>query len=77
MSSRQRRVTDLALAAYLAATGHRLAGVGREGRRGVFVFEDGPSIEGAMLDFYNRRASVDALTFAELLRNLKAAAQTA
>lgn len=75
MNEPTRSVTDLALAAFLATTGHRLDAIRRVNGRGVFVFEDGPALAQSILSFYNRRAVVDPLTFAETLRNLKAAAQ--
>lgn len=72
-----RRITDLALAAFLLVAGHCLRAVNREHGRGAFVFEDTPSLAQDLLGFYNRTARVDPLTFAETLRSLKAAAQAA
>lgn len=68
------QITDLALASYLSTKGHRLKGI--EGNRNCsyFVFENGSGLKEDSLAFYNRQAPVDALTFAETLRNLKAAA---
>ena len=72
-----RSISDLALAAYLASIGHCLHEIRRTNDRGEFIFENTPSLGIQILDFYNRCAMVDPLTYAETLRNLKAAAQTA
>ena len=75
MDENTRVVSDLALAAFLAAAGHRLLGIRRTNNRGAFMFEDNPRLGEDILRYYNRKASVDPLTFAETLRSLKAAAQ--
>jgi len=72
-----RTITDLALAAFLASAGHGLHDIRRTSDRGEFVFENAGSLAQDILNFYNRRATVDPLTYAETLRNLKAAAQAA
>ena len=69
-----KRLTDLNLSAYLSASGHKLLGVESTGRQGLFVFADTPELERDTLRFFNREATVDALSFAEALRNLKALA---
>ncbi len=73
--TQSRTVTDLALAAFLVSAGHPLQAIHRLDGRGAFLFEDMPGVAEAILRFYNRRGTVDPLTFAETLRNLKAAVQ--
>lgn len=77
MSEQSRTITDLALAAFLLTAGHCLHAIRREHGRGAFVFEETPALAQDILGFYNRIARVDPLTYAEMLRNLKAAAQAA
>ncbi len=75
MRERTRAVSDLALAAYFVTSGDQLTAIQHSNGRGVFIFGDTPALEQETLDFYNRRASVDPMTFAETLRNLRAAAK--
>jgi len=67
-----KEITDLALASFLLAIGHKLHSFRPNGRKFTFVFEDSKTLERDLLAFYNRTARVDPLTFAEVFRNLKA-----
>ncbi len=67
-------LSDLNLSAFLSVSGHKLLGVKRDGRKGLFIFEDTPELERDTLKFFNRETTVDALSFGEALRNLKALA---
>ena len=64
--------TDLALATYLSAIGHRISSINSSGNKSTFTFEYSKTLEKDFLAFYNREARVDPLTFAEIFRNLKA-----
>jgi hypothetical protein len=66
-----KQVHDLALASYLAAIGHKFS-IKPEGNRTIFLFEGSENLETHILNFYNRMGKVDALTFSETLRSLKA-----
>jgi hypothetical protein len=74
MRMKTKRLTDLNLSAYLSVSGHKLLGVEGNGHKGFFVFEDKPELERDTLKFFNREATVDALSFGEAQRNLKALA---
>ena len=65
-------ISDLALASYLSAIGHKFSSTKSNGRKFTFVFKDSETFESDVLAFYNRTARVDPLTFAEVFRNLKA-----
>lgn len=67
----RRQISDLSLAAFLSSTGHILIGTENDGPRAVFIFEDSEGLQRDILAFYNRQTKVDALTFAENIRNLK------
>lgn len=69
-----KEVSDLALATFLAVSGHKLLSTPRAqyGKKAVFLFEASDKIERDTLDYYNRTAKVDPLGFAETFRNLKA-----
>ncbi len=66
-------ITDIALAAYLTASGHPLRGIRREHGRGIFLFDAGPVTAEAVLRFLNRHAQIDAATFHDSMKSLKAA----
>jgi len=70
----EKEVTDLALATYLSVIGHRLIFTPKSqyGKKTIFVFQGSKKLEADILDFYNRVARVDPLSFAEVFRNLKA-----
>lgn len=71
-----REIADLALASFLATEGHTFLGVRpRNSDHAVFVFPASEKLEEDILAFYNRKAKVDPLTFAETLRNFKAVAK--
>ena len=72
---KDRLIQDLALAAFLVAIGNpliRSPAKENMGRKFIFAFEDTPKLERDILDFYNRTARVDPLSFSEVFRNLKA-----
>jgi hypothetical protein len=72
-----RNVTDLPLAAFLVASGHRLLSMacGTNGR-GAFTFEECPKLDQAVLDFYNSAGRVEPRAFSETIRSLKAAVRS-
>jgi hypothetical protein len=69
-----KQISDLTLSAYLSTRGHKLQRVEGNGYRSFFVFLDTSELEKDTMAFYNRETSVDALTFGEFIRNLKALA---
>ena len=69
-----KRLSDLNLSAYLSVSGHKLLAVEGDRQRSFFIFEDRPELDRDTLKFFNREAPVDALSFGEALRNLKALA---
>lgn len=68
----KKRISDLALSAFLNSIGHEILGIESEGKRAIFVFQNSSKLENDTLRFFNRKGSVDALTFSESFRNLKA-----
>ena len=71
---KEKSISDLALASFLSTVGHTLLSINPDGKRLAFIFEDSEKIKKDILSFYNRSTKVDALTFAETFRNLKAIA---
>ena len=71
---KEKIITDLALASFLSTVGHKLLSINPNAKRLAFIFEDSEKIKKDILSFYNRSTKVDALTFAETFRNLKAIA---
>ena len=69
-----KEILDLGLASFLSASGHKLLAVKPTGKKSIFSFEGNEKLEKDILDFYNRSARIDPLTYAETLRNLKALA---
>ena len=67
----KRDISDLGLAAFLSASGHKLLGVERNGQRGVFIFQNNSEIEKDTLAYFNNEARVCPLTYHETLKNLK------
>lgn len=66
-------VSDTHLAAFLIASGHRLAEPARyQDGRITFKFQRSPEVEKVCSDFYDRNAQVDALSVLETLRTLRA-----
>jgi len=73
-----KRLFDLGLAAFLASVGHHLTGIEENGNgRAAFIFRNTSELERDILQYYNRTGSVEPLTFAENLRNFRAAAKNA
>ena len=63
---------DFFLACFLRCVGFDLADMHREGYRRVFVFRDRPGRRGDMMAFYNNAASAPPLTFASVIKDMKA-----
>ena len=70
-------VRDLNLAAALVASGIALASVEGRETHAVFVFEASERIGEIEAKFHARQLSVDAASYGEALRSLKAAAMAA
>jgi len=69
--TKERKCSDLPLAAYLALR-HPLQRIERNGGdRSTFVFEATPELEQDTLLFLSRRATVEPITFLEQVRSLK------
>ncbi len=68
----KKEITDLALASYLSTASHKIISINPDGKRLTFGFEDSEKLQKDILAYYNRTTKVDALTFAEVFRNLKA-----
>lgn len=75
--SNTRVIADLAMSVYLNLAGHPLQGIQRLDGRGGFVFTQSEALERDILRYLNREATVEPLSFAEGLRNLKAAVRAA
>jgi hypothetical protein len=67
-------VYDLALASFLAATGHKILSVKSDEKKSAFTFQQTEQLEKDILSFFNREGRVDPLGYSEMLRNLKALA---
>lgn len=67
-----REISDLALASFLATKGHKIHSIKPSGKKSLFLFEESDVLEKDILNFYNRSGAIDALTFAEMIRSLKA-----
>ena len=68
----KKRISDLALSAFLSSVGHEILDIESNGSKSFFLFENTPTLEQDTLKYFNRQGMVDALTFGEVLRNLKA-----
>ena len=69
----QKEISDLALASYLSAIGHQISSIKPGvGRKFIFVFQGSEVLEMDVLSYFNRKGTVDALTYYETVRNLKA-----
>jgi hypothetical protein len=66
------RTSDLYYAAYLRVAGVPLVETVREGSRVFFVFEHSPTIRDLKNEYFNRKANVPALTYADEIRTMKA-----
>lgn len=70
---RRYRTSDLYYAAYLRVAGVELIETVRDkGGRVFFVFDHNPNIRDLKNDYFNRKAKVPALTYADEIRNMKA-----
>jgi hypothetical protein len=72
---KEKQIQDLALVAFLVANGNPLIKPPLKqsmGRKLVFTFEETVKLEQDILDFYNKTARIDPLSFSEVFRNLKA-----
>ncbi len=70
---RRYRTSDLYYAAYLRVAGVELIETTRDkGGRVFFVFDHNPNIRDLKNDYFNRKAKVPALTYADEIRNMKA-----
>lgn len=65
------KTNDLYFAAFLKTAGCNMLKPERQGNRIWFVFEETPMIEDLMTEWMTRNAKVDALSFADNIRNLK------
>ncbi len=66
------RTSDLYYAAYLRVAGVPLVETIREGSRVFFVFEHSSTIRDLKNEYFNRKAKVPALTYADEIRTMKA-----
>lgn len=66
-----KEISDIAVATYLSVVGHKLTFLKPSGKKIIFCFENSENLESDILNFYNRTAKVDPMTFAESLRNFK------
>lgn len=67
-----RETSDIDLTAYLIVSGFKLIGPPkRKERLVIFQFKNSPELEQAWNDYFEKRTSVDALTFSETTRKLR------
>ena len=64
--------TDFYLACYMRCDGFRLVGMGREGPRSVFRFEDRADRQAVILTFFNNEGNVRPLAYSTAIKDLKA-----
>ncbi len=70
---RRYRTSDLYYAAYLRVAGVELIETLRDkGGRVFFIFDHNPNIRDLKNDYFNRKAKVPALNYADEIRNMKA-----
>lgn len=69
-----KEISDLALASYLSVIGYKILSIKPDKNKMIFIFEKSNNLEADILGFFNRVTKVDALSFAETMRNLKALA---
>lgn len=72
VEDRRYRTSDLYYAAYLRVAGVSLIETVRDQNRVFFIFEHTPNIRDLKNDYFNRKAKVPALTYADEIRNMKA-----
>lgn len=63
-------ISDINLAAYLLCIGTKLIGTKEDNKKVIFQFED-QDIDSKISAYYNRAGFVDAMSYSEVLRNLK------
>jgi len=68
-----KEITDVALVSYLLTAGGKMVRFINRGGRTAFYFID-EELDDSIMRYYNRQGVVDALTFAETLRNIKSLA---
>ena len=67
-----KETSDIDLTAYLIISGFKLIGPPkRKERLVIFQFKNGPELEKAWNDYFDKRTGVDALTFSEITRKLR------
>lgn len=71
----ERKLTDIALVAYLVCEGFKMTRIERRKDKADFFFEEGNNLEQATLSFFNHESRVDPLKFNETLRNLRSYAK--
>jgi hypothetical protein len=71
----EKKLTDIALVAYLASKGYKMSRIDKGRDKSVFYFEDVDDIEKEILKYFNHEALVDPLKFSETLRNLRSYAK--
>jgi hypothetical protein len=71
----EKQLSDIALVSYLACREFQIKRIRKTGEKSWFIFEQTEELEKEILDFMNRKATVDPLKFAETLRNLKSLAK--
>ena len=71
----ERKLTDIALVAYLVCEGYKIMRIDRKKDKSDFYFENNDELEKATLSYFNHEAKVDPLRFSETLRNLRSYAK--
>jgi len=73
MSHELYQTSDIALAAYLVIRGYSIANVSHDqSNKATFHFQDKPEREHHVLEFFNRQAVVEPVSFLDHVRGLKA-----
>ena len=73
--SNERKLTDIALVAYLVCEGIKMTRIDRKKDRADFYFEENEELEQATMRFFNHEGKVDPNRFNETLRNLRSYAK--
>lgn len=71
----ERRLTDIALVAYLVCESFKMIRIDKRKDKSDFYFEESGELEQATLSYFNHEAKVDPLRFNETLRNLRSYAK--
>lgn len=66
------RTSDLYYSAFLKTAGVPMLGTEREGSKVFFIFEDAGTLDELKRDYFNRKAKVDALSYADEIKAMKA-----